>query len=58
MHRACVKIGFEMMIIHILYQAPDFFIVDLKKSFELMFGGIHEQNRKQSSLGHKDIVFL
>ena len=31
MHRACVKIGFEMMIIHILYQAPDFFIVDLKK---------------------------
>ena len=49
-----------MMIIHILFQAPDFFIFD-KKSFEMMFGDIHEHNIKQTSLaslGHKDIVFL
>ena len=38
MHRACVKIGFEMMIIHILYQDPDFNFD--KKSFEMMFGDI------------------
>ena len=57
MHQACVKIGFEMMIIHILYQAPDVFIFD-QKSFEMMFGDIHEHNIKQTSLGHKDIVFL
>ena len=57
MHRACVKIDFEMMIIHILCQAPYFFIFD-KKSFEMMFGDIHEHNIKQTSLGHRDIVFL
>ena len=28
MHRACVKIGFEMIFIDKLYQAPDFFIFD------------------------------
>ena len=56
MHRACVKIGFEMMIIHILYQAPDVFIFD-KKCFEMMFGDIHEHNTKQSSLGHKISFF-
>ena len=57
MHWACVKIGFEMIIIHILYQDPDFFIFD-KKSFEMMFGDIHEHNIKQTCLGHTDIVFL
>ena len=57
MHRACVKIDFEMMIIHILCQAPYFFIFD-KKSFEMNFGDIHEHNIKQTSLGHRDIVFL
>ena len=56
MHRTCVKIGFEMMIIHILYQDPDFNFD--KKSFEMMFGDIHEHNIKQTCLGHTDIVFL
>ena len=56
MHRNCVKIGFEMMIIHILYQDPEFNFD--KKSFEMVFGDIHEHNIKQTCLGHTDIVFL
>ena len=45
-----------MMIIHILYQDPDFNFD--KKSFEMVFGDIHEHNIKQTCLGHTDIVFL
>ena len=45
-----------MIIIHILYQDPDFFIFD-KKSFEMMFGDIHEHNIKQTCLGHKISFF-
>ena len=58
MHRACVKIGFEMMLtlsINYIRFVTSSFLT--KKSCEMMFGDIHEHNTKQSSLGHKISFF-